>query len=167
MNEIAKLRSKEELSALNDGDTVTIPIVKDPNEKSEDTYFTQYWQAMLRYNDKGSVVLAIHHTSGAQAKNTKMMSRQHEPMSSDKSNKYYKIILNLDEANSKQGLKHGLEVGTKFKNERPEDDSTYEIAKMNLDKKDYYYLKRTNKDGNEIAISMKPEDLNTLILYKV
>ncbi len=167
MNKIANLRNKEELSALNDGDTVTIPIAKAPNEKSEDTYFTQYWQAMLRYNDKGSVVLAIHHTSGAQAENTKMMKRQEEYMSKDKSNKYYKIILNLDEANSKQGLKHGLEVGTKFKNERPEDDSTYEIAKMNLDEKDYYYLKRTNKDGNEIAISMKPEDLNTLILYKV
>ena len=80
---------------------------------------------------------------------------------------YNRIVLDAENTNAKQGLKHGLEVGTKFKNERSGDNSTYKIAKMSKDGKDYYYLKREDSQGREIPITIKPEDYNTLILYKI
>ena len=59
--------------------------------------------------------------------------------------------------NAKQGLKHGLKVGTTFKNERSNDNSSYKIATMTVDGKEYYCLKRYAKDGKELPIAIKPE----------
>jgi hypothetical protein len=171
VNEIANLRNKKELSALNDGATVTLPVIKsdkytkdgdfnlpDPNEKI---------QAILRYNDKGSVVLTIHDVSGANTPKEKKMNRKDTETSIEKNSLFNRIILDADNYTAKQGLKHGLEVGTTFKNERDGDNSSYKIATMKKNGKEYYYLKRLDNKGKEIPITIKPEDLNTLILYKV
>ena len=85
----------------------------------------------------------------------------------DKEIKSSKIILCSAKANAKQGLKHGMQPGTKFKNERAGDTSTYEIATTKINGQDYYYLRRRDAQGREIPVTIKPEDLNTLILYKV
>ena len=45
--------------------------------------------------------------------------------------------------------------------------SVYEIAKSEKDGKSYYYLRRRDTKGQELPVVIKPEDLNTLILYKV
>lgn len=144
---ISNLRTRPELSALNDGATVTL---FSPEEQ---------WggvQSMLRYNDKGSVVLTVHDMSGSNAK-------VHEPMMRKDHILESKIILNAKGANAKQGLKHGIEPGTKFKNARDDDKSVYKF----VDSKDGYVLKRFSVSGNELPIQIKPEDFNTLVLYKV
>lgn len=170
MNKIANIRNKKELSALNDGATVTLPIkvqTKDKEGKLREPN-SDYVQAMLRYNDEGSVVLTLHDLTGANSPLTEKMKREDLPIgTTDKNILYNRVILNADFANAKQGLKHGLAEGTVFKNLREGDNSTYKIAKMQVDGKEYYYLKREDSQGKELSITIKPEDYNTLILYKV
>ena len=78
------------------------------------------------------------------------------------------IPLDIDSSKLKQGLKHGLPVGTKFKNARPDDKSIYVVKK---DEQGKYYIERQVLDGQNrpctIPIKIEKEDLNTLILYKV
>ncbi len=177
MNEIANLRSRPELSALNNGTTVSIPIeVESKDEKGiAQTSLSEKVQSMLRYNNEGSVVLTLHDATGADVDNkdpnslslTKKLNRKETRISTMQGNIYGKIILDPEIANAKQGLKHGLEIGSKFKNARNEDNSTYEIAKFEKKGKLYYYLRRRDAKGQEIPVVIKPEDLNTLILYKV
>lgn len=162
MNAISNLRSKKELSALNDGATVTLPL----GEEGAGS-FDQKIQSILRYNDKGSVVLTLHDLSGASTPLEKKMQRKETNKPDEKTGKYNKIMLCHADASAKQGLKHGLQVGTKFKNERAGDNSTYEIALTTSKGEKYYYLKRRDAQGREIPVTIKPEDLNTLILYKV
>lgn len=168
MNKIAELRNKPELSALNDGATIVLPL-DDVNSGN----FNEKIQSILRYNDKGSVVLTLHDLSGADSPYYKKMDRKETNKSiaaikpDDKEIKSSKIILCSAKANAKQGLKHGMQPGTKFKNERAGDTSTYEIATTKINGQDYYYLRRRDAQGREIPVTIKPEDLNTLILYKV
>ncbi len=160
-NEISNLRNKPELSALNDGATVTLPVMKEVVSEKEKEVTSELqrndnMQGILRYNDEGSVVIALNDSKGASSKLTEKMDRENGQMAS-------RIYLNPSITNAKQGLKHGIKVGTKFKNIRKEDTSDYVISKS----KDGYYLARRNINGQELPIQIKPEDLNTLILYKV
>ncbi len=168
MNEIANLRNQKQLSALNDGATVTLPIArlsKDAEGKTQ-VLSNDNIQAMLRYNDKGSVVLTLHDLSGAKSDYTSKMERKETKLDDTQGSLYNRIVLSAEHVNAKQGLKHGMAVGTKFKNARSGDNSVYKIAKMAKGGKEYYYLKRETLDGREIPITIKPEDLNTLILYR-
>ncbi len=168
MNEISNLRTKPQLSALNDGATVTLPIAlqsKD-NEGKVNITTSEKLQAMLRYNDKGSVVISLHDSSGASSPLSSKMKR--ETTSTEiNDNIFGRVVLSTVNSTEKQGLKHGLEVGTKFRNERAGDNSIYKIATMKQGSKEYYYLRREDSMGRELPIQIKPEDLNTLILYKV
>lgn len=169
MNEIANLRTRPELSALNNGSTVSIPVAvegKDAQGKPA-AKASEKLQSILRYNDEGSVVLTLHDITGADVPLNKKMNRTETKTSTEPGSIYNKIILNPEIANAKQGLKHGLAIGSKFKNARSEDSSVYEIAKSEKDGKSYYYLRRRDTKGQELPVVIKPEDLNTLILYKV
>lgn len=169
MNSLSALRTNPKLSALNDGATVTLPVIasaKDEKGKVTATWNDCTVQAMLRYNDEGSVVLSLHNSSGSKSKYNSTMDRKTQELSTENS-LYNRVILAPVGVNAKQGLKHGLKVGTTFKNERSGDNSSYKIATMTVDGKEYYCLKRYAKDGKELPIAIKPEDLNTLILYKV
>ncbi len=169
MNKISNLRHKKELSALNDGSTVSIPVAvteKKEDGKSEVKY-NEKLQAMLRYNDKGSVIISLHDISGSDSPLTEKMKRKYTRTDTKDGSIYNRIVLNTENVNAKQGLKHGLKVGTKFKNEREGDNSVYKIAKMQKDGTDYYYLRREDSQGRELPITIKPEDFNTLILYKI
>ncbi|MBQ4078757.1 hypothetical protein IJD15_06215 [bacterium] len=185
MNDIASLRTKPELSALNDGATVTLPIITvardndgkiklDKEGKVEAEWKDCTVQGMLRYNDAGSVVLTLHNLSGSKSKLDKKMDRTTQSLATEEKNIrgqeeksiYDKVILAPMGVNAKQGLKHGLEIGTTFKNQRAGDNTIYRICSMTVDKKDYYCLRRYGKDG-ELPITITPDDLNTLILYKV
>ncbi|MCD7780524.1 MAG: hypothetical protein LUH05_07635 [Candidatus Gastranaerophilales bacterium] len=165
---------RKDLSALNDGATVTIPVYtfkegKDENGKKKiEPVNNEFIQAFLRYNDKGSVVLTLHDSSGSNTDFDKRMERGTSEIGEDKKQKTNsRLFLDIDYNSAKQGLKHGLPVGTKFKNEKDGDDSVYKIAKMQKDGKDYYYLKRENAQGQEINLSIEPDDFNTVILYKI
>ena len=94
------------------------------------------------------------------------MNRTNQSLATDEKSIYDKVILAPMSANAKQGLKHGLKIGTTFKNQRAGDDTTYRICSMTVDEKEYYCLRRYGKDG-ELPITITPDDLNTLILYKV
>ena len=171
MNEIAQLRNNPKLSALNDGATVAVPIISGAR-KDEKTGKIEYsnnekMQAMLRYNDKGSIVLTLHDLTGADSDITSKMVRKRTKTSVKPDSIYDKIVFSAENMNVKQGLKNGISVGTKFKNANPSDKNTYEIAKIKVDGKEYYYLKGLDEQGKEIPITITPEDLNTMILYKV
>lgn len=169
VNEISNLRSQKHLSALNDGATVTLPIAieEKKSDGSVSVKTSEKVQAMLRYNDKGSVVITLHDLSGANTPLSQKMQRSETKTGITEGSIYNRIVLDTEKTNTKQGLKHGLDVGTKFKNERSADNSTYKIAKMSKDGKSYYYLKREDSQGREIPITIKPEDYNTLVLYKI
>lgn len=173
MNNISNLRNRKELSALNDGATVTLPM------KNE------FVQAILRYNED-SAVIALTDSSGSTSSNEEKMDRTKKyygnPLT-DGSKKVIKdkingqticdgaidkIPLDIDGATLKQGLKHGLSVGTKFKNARPDDKSVYIVKKEPNGK---YYIERQGLDGQnkpcKLPIIIDEEDKNTLILYRV
>ncbi len=166
MNEIALLRQNEKLSALNDGDTVTLPVIKaNWKESDPNPSLNKYLQAILRYNDKGSVVITLHDLSGTQTPFNKKMERGKTSTDTYYKHIYDKIILDTKSplTTSNQGLVHGLTENTVFRNNRADDTNTYEIKKITDENgKEYYSLQTT--DGSPITI--EPEDLNTLILYK-
>lgn len=161
MNEIANLRSDKKLSALNDGSTVTLPIYDgfylDEN-KNKVLKTNENVQAMLRYNEN-STVITLHDNTGTESSNTEMMNR--------KKSKIDRIPLCSEVANAKQGLKHGLKVGDKFK-KYGDSISEYVVQK---DKDGQYYIEQKVKNSKGVwetkPITIEPEDLNTLILYKV
>ncbi len=155
-NAISNLRSRPELSALNDGATVTIPILKMADDGTKEPQRNEQMQGILRYNDEGSVVLALTDSTGASSPLTEKMDRTNGQQVS-------RVYLDPPITTVKQGLKHGLKAGTKFKNANSDDKSDYIISKS----KDGYYLAKRNKNGQELPIQIKPEDANTLILYKV
>ncbi|MBQ3641368.1 hypothetical protein II906_05540, partial [bacterium] len=80
INEIAALRNNPNLSALNDGDTISLSNAGD-NKKI---------QAFIRYNDK-STVLVVTDTSGASSPLTEKMNRK---------NTSVKVCLNPDGGNT-------------------------------------------------------------------
>ncbi len=159
-NEISNLRNIPELSALNNGTTVTVPVMKEvvskEKENSTELQRNENMQGILRYNDEGSVIIALTDSKGANSPLNKKMDRKN-------GQKVSRIYLNPEITTAKQGLKHGIKAGTVFKNIRKEDTSDYVISKSAYG----YYLARRNANGQELPIQIKPEDLNTLILYKV
>ena len=103
--------------------------------------------------------------SGASSDFDSKMNRT-ETNTSTENNIYNRIILSSEHMGLKQGLKHGSKE-LRFRNAREEDKSIYRITTMTIDGKEYYYLKREDDKGAELPITIKPEDLNTLILYKI
>lgn len=173
MSSISNLRNQPELSALNDGDTVTLPMRGSYIDQETNELKTYPWtrhQAFLRYNDKGSVVLTLHDNKGANVSNTEKMERSVNriPAVDDI---FETLILDTEYNNVKQGLKHGLEVGTQFKKYGDNSTEVYEICKVERNGKQYYCLKCFDKADKatrkELPITIQPEDLNTVILYKV
>lgn len=148
---IMKLRDIPECSALNDGIPVVLPT---KNYKNED-YNTNV-ASVLRYNDKGSIVVTTYTSSGAKAK-PEMMSR--EPVILDS------ILLNTTHADGprESGLVGGVKVGMKFKNANPNDNNTYVVKKFD-NGDDGYYIENENAGGK---IIINPDDYNALVLYKV
>ncbi len=190
MNEISSLRSntnrvlrnpdgsriKLDLSAINDGATVVLPLNND------------YVQSFMRYNDAGSNVLVITDISGSSTDINKRLNRN-EKLYSDETktdkkqngnktkeiklnSKGYEIKdghinsipLNIDGATLKEGLKHGMIEGTVFRNVRENDNSIYKICK---DENGKYNLKRFRIDGQSIPIVIDNDDKNALVLCKV
>ncbi len=165
MNEISKLRTNPKLNALNDGATVTLPVPASIDDKGN-VHMDCKVQAMLRYNDEGSVVLSLHNSSGSTSKYNSFMDRTEQTMSTEES-MYNRIILAPLGISAKQGLRAGFDTSAVFKSDRLGDNSTYKIATMTIDGNPYYYLKRQNSNGEELPISIDKKDLNTLVLYKV
>lgn len=152
MNEISQLRSKPELSALNDGDTVSLVMTGNDGLKCK-------MQGMVRYNDKSSVIV-LTNLSGASSSRYERMDRK--PYNEDGA---IKIILNHGANNEKQGLFHGMKEGTVFKNIRQDDKSVYKVKK---NQNGEYELVKYDESGKKMkGVSIQPEDLNSLILYQV
>ena len=166
INAIANLRNRSELSALNDGATLSVPV-KVPNGKEMTDIKVQ---SMIRYNDKGSVVISLHDLTGASATLDKPMSRGNGREISDTNKRIY---FQTSASNSKQGLKSGLEVGTKFKNALDLDNANSPYYEVGKDDKGYYLQKKESvpSSGGYIQqtqpIVIEPRDLNTLLLCKV
>ena len=169
---ISKLRSFPELSALNDGSTVTLPV-EGENDWGENNGFNPHLTGMLRYNEQDSVVITLH--NNYLPENYEHTDKIANQTSDDKTNSYNKIILCPANANFKQGLKHGMDKNSEFKIAYGVDEKTgkiksssesFFIQKDNLGTtNEYYYL--ADKDGNPASIKIRPEDHNTVILYKV
>jgi len=179
MNEIAGLRHRPELSALNNGSSAVIPVTgykkiqrdeKGNFKRNKDGSFameiqqnaSDRLQAVLRYNGEGSIVLSLYNNTGASADNTKPMDRAKQT-----DEIYERIILNPDSAGVKEGLKHGLKAGMKFKNAANNDE--YEIKEFSENGKTYYSLEPAAKINSAGAvknpIKISPDELNTMILY--
>jgi len=170
INKIANLRNDKKLSALNNGDTVSINTGND------------FIHAMLRYNDD-SVVLTLHDSSGSSTPTEKRMNRNikrygnpvldndNKPKKDSKGNEIYdghidRIYLNNSSNDAKQGLKHGLKTGDIF---RKYGDSLSEY-RVNQDEEGNYFIERKIKNDKGVLVSapitIDPKDYNTMILYK-
>lgn len=157
MTKIGNLRNIKELSALRNGDTISLPLQdgevfvkneQNENAKSHDTKVA----ATFRYDEKGSQVICLYTTEGAAGTdlNQKTMNRPRVDLD--------KIVL-TDNSNWKSGLKGGLKEGDLFKNIN-DDKATYKVCLEN----GKYVLR--NADSYFTKISILPEDKNTAILYK-
>jgi len=175
MNSIASLRTHKKLSALNDGSTVTMKVLdrdaKSPSEKV---------QALLRYNDEGSIVLSFHNSTGSNSPQNALMDRVGAPKTPQAgdvnanviSDKNDRIVLFDNPTNPKSGLKHGLKEGMVFYNAKFINDvKDKEQYVVSLDKKTgEYYLQKKVKNARGIydvqPTVIEPEEFNTLVLYK-
>ena len=143
INEISGLRSKKELSALNDGASVVLPVLSKiegakPNDEGKlPADFSENFQAMLRYDDKGSVVLTLFNNVGANVDVEKEMNR---PKDNDKramlkqelgqDTIFDSVLLNAENIDikgfqheagiveNKLGLKHGIDTNMIFKDSK-------------------------------------------------
>lgn len=145
MTRIGALRNRKELSALTNGHTVALPIQQGKDEYGNDVNVA----ATFRYDDKGSQVICLYTTAGA---------------SSDAKDGVFHRYVNLKELILdtfywKEGIKGGLTPGDIFKNANG--DETYKV----IDDNGCYKLIRINSVYKDISI--KPEDKNTAVLYKV
>ena len=173
IKELANLRKDPDLSALNNGATVVLPIIKgfrvenvfDENgqkkldEKGKEVMKlipeeSEKLQSVLRYNNEGSIVLCLYNNKGANTDISKTLDRKDGAVTSkedsnEKINIYDRIILNSDIATEREGLKYGLREGMKFQNKREGDDSTYEIKKMVIKDPNDTRIHSEWKDNNE------------------
>lgn len=170
MNKIGSLRNSRNLSALNNGDTISLPLQEAKSQKvdkngnnvgnAENTKVA----ATFRYNDKGSQVICLYTTAGAASvldekgyqldetsPKTSRIKMQRPRVDLDK------IVLS-DDSNWKSGLKAGLKVGDIFRNVN-DPCAKYVVAIEN----GQYVLKNADSRYN---ISILPEDKNTAVLYK-
>ncbi len=138
MTEISDLRTRPELSALNDGVPVGL-------SKVGDTY------PVLRYNDE-SAVITLYNINNATSDN-KFMRKP------GKDDSILIDRIDLGKADSiKEGLAAGLKNGTKFVNAN--DDSMIYTVKLDGGN---YYLEGTEPEGK---IKFKDSDYNSLVMYK-
>lgn len=172
MNEIANLRNKKELSALNNGASVSIPVSasftykdKDENGKEivkKETGTAEKLQALLRYNDEGSVVLSLISNAGAGVSNT-------EKLDKNKIIHYDSIELEPDGGGVKSGLRHWFKDGLKFKDAESNDE--YVIRQAEKDGRVYYRLEPAVKVNSAGAakdkIKIRSDAANALVLYQV
>lgn len=151
VNSIANLRSRSELSALNDGATITAQL-RDYSDKV---------QSVIRYNNKGSVVVSFHDLTGAS-------TPLNEPMKRGRtiSNNKRVYFANVD-GNARRGLKFGLEKDMILKNALDLDKPDSPYYKVGSDDGSYYIEKFDGRTGAKLDISIEPQDYNTLLLCKV
>ena len=149
MTKIGNLRNKKELSALRNGNTISIPVQNGVTDKGEHLPVA----ATFRYDDKGSQVICLYTTSGANLDNSKMMNRDCVNLD--------KIVLNDNtQKNWKEGLKGGLNVGDTFL--KVDDNARYKVFLENGE----YCIKRVDSPIFR-SISILPQDKNTAVLYKI
>ncbi len=149
INSILNLRNRPECSALNDGVPVVLPNVDSMGKKVNPNQLS-----ILRYNDKGSMVVTTYAPQGA-PRTPDLMQREDLALEH--------ILINSATADLRQsGLKGGITEGTKFKNANPSDDNTYVVRKSE-ETGDYYIV----NEGGDGRIHIAPEDYNALVLYKV
>lgn len=188
INEIANLRSRRELSALNDGTTISAELVEMPKldpatggpvHKKENgvvtdeiVYDNSQVQSIVRYNNKGSVVVSLHDVTGSSTPLDKVMDRKDgRVISNDEGRVFFK----KEDKNLKRGLKFGLEEGMILKNALDLDDPNSPYYKVGCVNGSYYLEKyvKTRKGGNGSVVAEKQDvviesrDKNTLLLCKV
>ena len=177
-NQIANLRKVPELSALNNGDTITLNVLQ-AGTKPEDAKTSEKVQAILRYNDEGSKVLSFYNTAGASTKFDQRMNKSKgENVISDAKGKIY---LFSDSGNPRSGLKHGLEVGMEFYNAANIGiNNKYEKYVVEKDLDGNYYLQKYSATGSKpcgnglkpdwkidkSAVEITDADNNVLVLYQ-
>lgn len=157
LNSIADLRSRPELSALNNGATVTM------NVSTGD--LSQKVQSILRYNDNSAVLCFFNNDCYAPARENDSdplvlhgkMQRKETVISDDNNKLYFSEGKDM----LKRGLKHGISEGTRFKNPLDTGDEVYTVKR---DNEGYYLEKSVN--GVVKPISIDTKDLNALVLYK-
>ncbi|MBQ4124086.1 hypothetical protein IJD44_10285 [bacterium] len=173
LNEIATLRNKPELSALNDGSNITMNVTT-KDEYGNDT--TNQVQGLIRYNDE-STVLCFFDNRGANSPLDKPMDREGKvphitaddvdpaqikkkkaPGKTRISDENNRLYLFNDDSNLRRGLKHGIEPGTIFGREGS--DVEYIVRR---DESGRYYL--TQKTGYA-PIEFDNRDFNALLFYK-
>ena len=169
VNDIIALRSRPELSALNDGVPVTLPQYGNYDSHNQDDrkQFNKNFQAIMRYNDKGSVVITLYNSSGSNTPNTEKLKRaKQSTLSWDGYGiKSYIALTNVN-ADSKQALKAGLKPGTRFYNAREDAENPAAYYEVTVGKDGDYKLEGRTKDGKPCDIVVEDKDYNALVLYK-
>ena len=190
MNDIMALRTRPELSALNDGHTVS--LVNWTNAKEYDSKFERVFCANLRYNAEGSKVITIFGKPDLEKPNPSVSL----------GDKVVKLpYINLSSDKKREGLVGGLTVGTEFKNANENDNSVYKVELANINipvrvpndynkekevvyktfsyeneqddirtyiyKQEPRYILKRYVNGEEADIEISKKDDNALVLYKV
>ena len=169
MNEIIGLRQKPELSALNDGVPVTLPqYCTWDNSNQDKKQFNKEFQAIMRYNDKGSVVITLYNSSGSNTPNYNPLQRESQKTLQWESfgTRQSYIALSNTLADSKQSLKAGIKPGTIFKNAREDNNNPAKYYIVTVGKDGDYKLEGRDKDNNPCDIVIEADDMNALVLYK-
>ena len=168
-NDIIAMRSRPELSALNDGVPITLPQYGNYDSKNQDDkkQFNKHFQAIMRYNDKGSVVITLYNSSGSNVSNTEKLNRA--PKSTLEWEGYGRnsyIALSNVNADAKQSIKAGLKPGTRFYNAREDANNPAAYYEVTVGKNGDYKLEGRTKDGKPCDIVVEDKDFNALVLYK-
>ena len=168
-NDIIAMRSRPELSALNDGVPITLPQYGNYDSKNQDDkkQFNKHFQAIMRYNDKGSVVITLYNSSGSNVSNTEKLNRA--PKSTLEWEGYGRnsyIALSNVNADAKQSIKAGLKPGTRFYNAREDANNPAAYYEVTVGKNGDYKLEGRTKDGKPCDIVVEDKDFNARVLYK-
>ncbi len=169
MNDIIALRQRPELSALSDGVPVTLPQYCTWDNKNHDKkQFNKEFQAIMRYNDKGSVVITLYNSSGSNTPNYKPLQREKQKTLEWESfgERHSYIALSNTLSDSKQSLKAGINPGTIFLNAREDNTNPAKYYEVVAGDDGEYRLEGRDKNGKPCDIVIEDGDLNALILYK-
>ena len=184
MDSITALRKRPELSALNNGYTVS--LVNYHTGREMDKNEERKYSAIFRYNEEGSQIISIFTPPD--------LKKEFNPNHLQGKKKTILNFINLSDARSREGLAGGLTVGTTFKNADSSDTSDYIVEKRiitvpkvyegkkfndpevewpNDDKKIGYteeekevYVLQRYIDGKPADIEISKKDDNALLLYK-
>ena len=151
INNIMALRKRPELSALNNGHTVSLVNYKNLDELEHSE--KRDYSANLRYNDK-SMILTVFGRPDLGNYPDPNKGLGDKPVSID--------YIDLNKKRLREGLAAGLSEGTIFKNENDNDKTIYKVVKEN----DKYLLKRFN-GTSVIPIIIDKKDDNAIVLYRV